>query len=611
MRKYSLQSRLMGSFLVVVLAMGVVITLLGVYVIRKDIIERAQKEVKNGLESARTVYNSRITRTLRMLSLAGDVPSLDVLRKGSGLDYVRVAYTPQDSPSDIVEAAFSGKKAGGSRLMDLGELAKIDDGALERTQIEIRSTPRARPTERKILENVMVIESAVPLFSADGKVERVVYGGRIINRDTELVDQIRDLVFGEKLYRSKPMSTVTVFQRDVRISTNVLDPDGERAVGTRVSEKVYDAVIGQGQTWVDRAFVVADWYLTAYEPIKDIKGTTIGMLYVGLLEAPYLDIEREILLALFIITLVVTGAAVGLSCFLASSISRPLNAILLATSKISAGEFDYRVDEEATRITELNKLAMEFNMMAYMLDERGKNLRISNEQLMVMNKRYLDLVGFVSHELKGILSSIVLNSYNLQNEILGPLNDPQKKALKSMSKNLDYLAETVRNFLNLSRIEKGEMTVRKTQVLFGRDILETSIESFSQVAGEKEMSILVSMASDIELAADPSLMLIVMNNLMSNAVKYGTRGGQIKVNVTKREGEVEVEVYNDGRPIPSVDLDKLFKKFSRLTYAGMEKVKGTGIGLFITKEILQAHDGVIWPEPREKGNSFIFKIRTA
>jgi len=71
---------------------------------------------------------------------------------------------------------------------------------------------------------------------------------------------------------------------------------------------------------------------------------------------------------------------------------------------------------------------------------------------------------------------------------------------------------------------------------------------------------------------------------------------------------VEIEVYNDGRPISAIDIDKLFKKFSRLDYEGEEKAKGTGIGLFITKEIIIHHGGKIRVEPKEKGNSFIFQL---
>ena len=144
---------------------------------------------------------------------------------------------------------------------------------VEATKIQIRATPKALPTDKKQLDAVMVKEYAMPVLDKNGQVEKVYYGGRIINRDYELVDKIRLLVFGSEQYHSKPVGTVTIFQDDTRISTNVLDEAGQRAIGTRVSAEVYKEVVEKGNVWDDRAFVVNAWYKTAYEPITDIHGT--------------------------------------------------------------------------------------------------------------------------------------------------------------------------------------------------------------------------------------------------------------------------------------------------------------------------------------------------
>jgi len=100
----------------------------------------------------------------------------------------------------------------------------------------------------------------------------------------------------------------------------------------------------------------------------------------------------------------------------------------------------------------------------------------------------------------------------------------------------------------------------------------------------------------------------VMFNFISNAIKYGTQGGEIRLTGAVHEDAVEVEVYNDSQPIQETDIDKLFKKFSRLIYRGMEKTKGSGIGLYLTKEILKMHSGTIKVVSRERGNSFIIQI---
>jgi len=226
----------------------------------------------------------------------------------------------------------------------------------------------------------------------------------------------------------------------------------------------------------------------------------------------------------------------------------------------------------------------------------------------VMNKRYLDLIGFVSHELKGLLSSIVLNTYLLRKGILGEINEKQKNVLRSMARNLDYLTVTVKNFLNLSRIEKDELKIDKKELLLKEHVFDPAIESFYQQAEEKGIRIINELDAGRMIVADPGLMQIVVNNLLSNAIKYGRAQGEIRISAKEADDMIEIEVYNDGEPIAVIDIPKLFKKFSRIVYRGMETVKGTGIGLFITKEIIEKHGGKIWAEPALTGNAFKFRI---
>jgi len=108
-----------------------------------------------------------------------------------------------------------------------------------------------------------------------------------LNRNYDFVDEIRDLVYGPGSLAEGSRGTVTVFLDDVRITTNVPGSESARALGTRVSVEVRNTVLEQGTTWIDRAFVVSDWYISAYQPIVDVNGDRVGMLYAGYLEAPF------------------------------------------------------------------------------------------------------------------------------------------------------------------------------------------------------------------------------------------------------------------------------------------------------------------------------------
>jgi len=493
------------------------------------------------------------------------------------------------------------------KLISEDELQSFGTEFAGKQAIGISPTPMARPTEREVLTEVMAKEYAIPLLDEAGKVEAVMYGGRVINRDFTFVDRIREMVFGKELYDSKPVGTVTVFQDDVRVSTNVLDEAGQRAVGTRVSAQVYEKVVEEGQIWHDRAFVVTDWYKTAYEPIRDVDGNVIGILYVGTLEQPFHDMSRSILAYFLMSVGGVTAIGAVFSIILAAAISRPLTEVVHASECLVSGDWGYRVNTN-TSIREINRMGEAFNAMALGLKEQQESLRVSNEKLEASNKSYVDLIGFVAHELKGILASAVMNAYSVRDGFLGMVNFKQRKALDSVTRNLDYLDATVKKFLNLGRVERGELDIHKASLNLKKDVFDASISSLEAVAYRKNLDIVNEISPDLNVEADPDLMQIVANNLVGNAMKYSPKTGRIRVTARPINGKVEIDVYNDSTPISDEQRARLFQKFSRLDSPETKRVKGTGLGLYITKQIIEQHGGDIHVEPREQGNSFIFQI---
>jgi signal transduction histidine kinase len=281
--------------------------------------------------------------------------------------------------------------------------------------------------------------------------------------------------------------------------------------------------------------------------------------------------------------------------------------MLKATRKLSAGKLGYEVDKE-TGTLEFDELAQSFNKMSAQLHDREDSLKKINEELAALNKNYLDLVGFVSHELKGIVASTIMNAAAVRDGFFGQINEKQKQSLKSVTKNLHYFRETVRKFLDLSRIEKGELHINKKQIKLREEVFEPSLENFNAEIADKQMIVTNDINAEIQVNGDLDLLNIVANNLIGNAVKYGQEKGKIILKSEVRKNKVQIEVYNDSRPIREEEKEKLFKKFSRLEDSKDKKIKGTGLGLFLTKEIISQHGGDIWIRPEENGNTFIFQI---
>nr|HPN73252.1 HAMP domain-containing sensor histidine kinase [Candidatus Omnitrophota bacterium] len=333
-----------------------------------------------------------------------------------------------------------------------------------------------------------------------------------------------------------------------------------------------------------------------------------GMLYVGILERPFFDMTKRVSAVFFGIVVLAVALATAISFFLATSIVRPVKMLVEGTSKIARGELSHRVHVD-TSVEDLGWLEVSFNEMAESLEERNLELTLANRKSDSLNKRYLDLISFVSHELKGILSSTILNAYSVRDGFLGMVNFKQQKALDSITRNLDHLDATVKNFLNLSRIEKGDMGINVTTVKMRDDIFAVAADTFHKQASEKEMDVRNDIPSDLEIKADRDLMQVVANNLVSNAVKYGSRGGTVRISAARENGKVKFSIYNDGRVMTESERNSLFRRFSRLDTPETRTAKGTGLGLFISKEIVEKHGGTMWVESGEKGNSFVFDIK--
>ncbi len=639
MKTRSLRTRILLSFFSVILVFAVSAAIFEYYVIKNDIIKKNQDQVRNDLNSAREIYREEVERirdvirfTALRFFIKDAVPTgqlgtlqkeLESIRKAESLDVLNLTDSngkvivrsrnpsvlgDDKAPDHLVGRVLLDRQViAGTVIVGKEELVKEGPDLAEQAHMKLIHTLRAKETLKTEETSGMMIKAAAPVLGRDGELLGVLYGGNLINRNYKIVDKIKEIVFEAVKYRGKEIGTVTIFQQDLRVSTNVKAKDGSRAIGTRVSEEVYKRVLVEGQPWLDRAYVVTDWYKTAYEPIRDINGKIIGILYVGILEQPFTDRARNlflVFLGIFILAAVLAGL---LASALAGDMSRLLKHMIRATQKLSKGGLGHKVDVQ-TGTTELDVLVSSFNKMSSKLRDREDSLKVTNEKLAELNRTYLDLVGFVSHELKGVLGTVIMNAASVRDGFFGEVNSKQKNALISATRSLRYLVETVKKFLDLSRIEKGELQLNRTELCMKEDIFDICVETFQAEAAEKSMHIDNHIDSNIKINGDLDLLRIVANNLVGNAIKYGLDGGKVVFCSEDLGDKVQVEVYNDSRPIKVEEKERLFKKFSRLDVPEKKKVKGTGLGLFITREIIARHGGDIWVEPRENGNSFIFHI---
>jgi two-component system NtrC family sensor kinase len=317
-------------FLAVACLIGVATSIIVNALITNQVIFEAQERVKEDLNTARYVFTSKIAeidRTIRWTAVRHVLKKglkeknispirneLEMLMAEEGLDFLTLVdrngvvvfrfHNPPVSGDSLlndpfVKSALEKKAISGTQVLSGDELSREGRSLARKASIQSIPVSREKPA-RKIEETSgMVLKSAYPILDFNGEVVGVLTGGVLLNRNYEIVDRIKNIVFKDAQYKGKEIGTATIFLGDLRISTNVMNKEGNRAIGTRVSREVYEQVLGKGLPWIQRAFVVDEWYITAYEPIRDVQDKIIGMLYVGMLESKYTLMKERLILLFF------------------------------------------------------------------------------------------------------------------------------------------------------------------------------------------------------------------------------------------------------------------------------------------------------------------------
>lgn len=229
-------------------------------------------------------------------------------------------------------------------------------------------------------------------------------------------------------------------------------------------------------------------------------------------------------------------------------------------------------------------------------------------QLKQLERLKTDFVATVSHEFKTPLTSIMMGVSLLEEEKLGILNEKQKATILSIQEEGESLTTLVNDLLEISRIEsKG--SILKIQLCSILGLFEAVMKKFGESAARKEINLHFEAEDDLpKVQADPEKILWVLNNLVSNALKYTSAGDEIIIGAAVKYDELCITVQDTGPGIPAAYLDKLFDKYVQVQGYDLE-FRGTGLGLAIAKEIVEAHGGEIWCESKiDVGSTFTFTI---
>ncbi len=632
--KISLKAKLVISFLAVIVICGLISTLVAIRLIRTGIINQAQEKVRIDLNSARQIYREEsedlkdvvrftalrffIKDAFRDNELETLQKELEKIRRTESLDILTLtdkngrvivrtrnpSITGDSQAQDelVGRALSSPEVVSGTVIIPREELLKEGADLTEQAYIEFIRTEMEKPSPETEQTSGMVIKAAAPIFGYSGNLLGVLYGGNLLNRNYKIVDEVKETVYQGVKYKGKDIGTATIFQWDLRISTNVQGENGDRAIGTRVSEEVYGQVLEKGLPWIDRAYVVNHWYIAAYEPIKDIGGRIIGILYVGILEEKFMDMRTRAIAVFLGITLAGMVMALVGSNFLAKSILRPVKRLVFASHEWATGNLGYRVRTAGD--DEIAELGDTFNLMASSLKERDNRLKEYAEQQIMKSERLAtlgQLAAGVAHEINNPLGAILMYTHLSLEEM--EADDTCRRNLEKVAGETTRCRDIVKGLLDFARQTEPKVEESDVNEILNRTLsLVENQASFQNVKINKVLS-----PSLPEILMDSSQIQQVFTNIILNAAEAIEEEGELTV-VTRMAPDnehIEIEFTDTGCGIPPENHEKIFDPF----FTTKEVGRGTGLGLAVSYGIIARHKGTIeLKSDPGKGSTFIVRL---
>lgn len=243
------------------------------------------------------------------------------------------------------------------------------------------------------------------------------------------------------------------------------------------------------------------------------------------------------------------------------------------------------------------------------IEKLAQDLRAANMRLKEMDELKTQFLSIASHQFRSPLTAIKGYTSNMIDGTYGEVSEKLKVPIERVFTSAEHLALIVDDFLNLSRIEQGRMNY-EMEIVDLKEFVESAVDEQRAVAEKKGIDLgFTPKGENFNASIDRGKFKQVVTNLIDNALKY-TPKGSINVSLGRTGGLLRISVADTGVGVPKDEIDSLFGQFKRATNANNVNVMGTGLGLYIAKEIVQAHKGKIWVESEGegKGSTFIIEV---
>ena len=541
------------------------------------------------------------------------------VRLGQRLDFLRFLDVDRSNRVaagwPVIKAALAGVARTETEIFSAAQLRQIDPVLAERALTPLIATANALPDQRQMEDRGLVVHSAAAVRDADGRLLGVLEGGVLLNKNLAFIDRLNDIVYPAGALPVGSAGTATLFLGDVRVATNVRLFEGGRAIGTRVSAAVHAAVLDEGRTWLDRAFVVNDWYVSAYEPLLDSHEQRIGMLYVGFLDGPFAQARQQtfaIVVGLFALAM---GVAAIFAVIWARRVFRPIERMHTTMHAIERGDADARVGEVETE-DELGVVAAHFDQLLDRLQAQAESLKRWGDSLdakvaertaeleqavadlraaqsqLVMNEKMAaigQLTAGVAHEINNPIA-VIQGNLDVLRDILGPAAEPVAPEIRLIHEQVHRIRLIVTKLLQFARPQDY---VGYLEPVAPAPLIQDSLVLVGHLLKKGNIAIEQHLDSTRNVLCNRNELQQVLINLMVNAIQAMPDGGVLTLAAEDWDEAdmpigLRLAVTDSGPGISDEDRERLFKPFFTAGKPG-----GTGLGLWVSQSLVERYGGKI------------------
>lgn len=586
-------------------------------------------------EDARALFQSQnqYSETIETMKMMQEKKKHDfwVIIDSNGAVLATNMVPGKEYPDDLIQFAENilkrGETVSTSEVFTESEINVFPPELVRKTRVAL--VEESSQNSKQYHPYTLVQIAGVPVKDKSNSTIGCLIGGQIVNNNTSIPNAYSATV---------PDSFLSIGVRGIRVSANIKGEQTANFIGMRQSSKLVETTEKgeryNGNTQIDSNEI----HLVTAEPILNFKGEAVGVLTVGVPSQGLSTIQRDTFYSLILYVLLTFVIALIMVSIVTRKLSLPISDLSMMAREISDSKSisDEHVTKlgkiEESRITEINHLRNCFLNMTINLYHKGKEidayleqskqdrfaLQLLTEELQEANselelkvkKRTEELENAVqelqtlnhlktqflantSHELRTPLHSIIGFSEMLYDGLYGEMNKIQKDYVAIILDSAKQLLQIIGDILDISSIESQKTTLDKQKIDI-KDIINSMVTIIRPIAEERGLELIIKIPEDIpSVLADPIRIKQVLSNLLSNAVKFTPEGGTITVEAFRNADEVGVSVADTGIGIKEEHQQNIFNEFYQCEDPYKRLFEGVGLGLPLSKKLIELHNGRI------------------